>query len=229
MNQAKMLSQSAADAIMTMISVEKRFAPGDKLPNESELALELQVSRGTLREAVKILSAQGIVEIKRGKGTFVTASTAHNDTALSALAEAAASLSELYEMRLIFEPEAAYLAALRGTDGEIKRILALGQVIAAKIAAGEDRTQDEQAFHQAIAQATHNTFMNQLMPILHQAIAHGVIRAEQSPEATAYTQSDHRLLMDFLAARNASGARSAMQIHILHAMAALGLENLSAR
>ena len=53
----KMLSQSVADNILTMITVEKRFSAGDKLPNELDLAEELNVSRTTLREAIRILVA----------------------------------------------------------------------------------------------------------------------------------------------------------------------------
>ena len=68
----KMLSQSVADSILSMITIEKRFAAGDKLPNEIELSEELNVSRTTLREAVRILVAYQILEIRRGKGTYVT-------------------------------------------------------------------------------------------------------------------------------------------------------------
>ena len=66
-----MLSQSVADNIVSMITIEKRFSAGDKLPNELHLSEELNVSRTTLREAVKILVAYDILEIQRGKGTFV--------------------------------------------------------------------------------------------------------------------------------------------------------------
>lgn len=68
----KMLSQSIADSILSMITIEKRFSAGDKLPNELELSEELHVSRTTLREAIRILVAYDILEIKRGKGTYVT-------------------------------------------------------------------------------------------------------------------------------------------------------------
>lgn len=68
----KMLSQSIADNILSMITIEKRFSVGDKLPNELELSEELNVSRTTLREAIRILVAYDILEIRRGKGTYVT-------------------------------------------------------------------------------------------------------------------------------------------------------------
>ncbi len=118
----KMLSQSVADSILSMITIEKRFSIGDKLPNEIELSQELNVSRTTLREAIKILVAYNILEIRRGKGTYVTKKAFEQPQDLEQLCAVKVNAKDLYEMRLIFEPEAAYLAAIRGTDAEIKRI-----------------------------------------------------------------------------------------------------------
>lgn len=64
---SKMLSQSIAQTILSMITIEKRFTAGDKLPNENDLAAELNISRTTLREAIRILVAYHILEIQRGK------------------------------------------------------------------------------------------------------------------------------------------------------------------
>lgn len=194
----KMLSQSVADNILSMITIEKRFSAGDKLPNELELAEELNVSRTTLREAIRILVAYGVLEIQRGKGTFVT------DNAFK-------------------QPEAAYYAAIRGTEAEIKRILDYGRRIEEEIRQGKDRTKDEHAFHKAIAQATHNEFMNKLMPILYQAISKGVVLSTQSKKAITDTISDHKILMEFLEQRNAEGAKDAMRIHIMHAIKELNI------
>ena len=131
---------------------------------------------------------------------------------------------DLYEMRLIFEPEAAYLAAERGTETEIRRILEYGRKVEEQIRAEQDRTENEQAFHKAIAQATHNEFMNQLMPILFQAISKGVTLSEQSDKAIDDTLNDHRTIMEFLQQRNAEGAKNAMKIHILHAIKELHID-----
>ncbi len=219
----KMLSQSIADTILSMITIEKRFAAGDKLPNENELSAQLHVSRTTLREAIKILTAYHVLEIKRGKGTFVTQEAFAQEPGLGKLSDRKVNAKDLYEMRLIFEPEAAYLAAIRGTDAEIKRILDFGEKIEQEIKSGQDRTDNEHSFHKAIAQATHNEFMNQLMPILYQAIAKGVTLSAMSPKAVADTVGDHRMIMDFLEQRNAEGAKNAMKIHIMHAMRELGI------
>ena len=220
----KMLSQSIADTLLSMITIEKRFSAGDKLPNENELSEELNVSRTTLREAVRILVAYNVLEIQRGKGTFVTQTAFEQQPNLGQLSDIKVNAKDLYEMRLIFEPEAAYLAAIRGTDAEIKRILDFGEKIEQEIRSGQDRTDNEHSFHKAIAQATHNEFMNQLMPILYQAIAKGVTLSAVSQKAVTDTVGDHRMIMDFLEQRNAEGAKNAMKIHIMHAIRELGIE-----
>lgn len=220
----KMLSQSIADTLLSMITIEKRFLAGDKLPNENELSAELNVSRTTLREAIRILVAYNVLEIQRGKGTYVTKAALEQQSDLGQLSAVKVNARDLYEMRLIFEPEAAYLAAIRGTDAEIKRILEFGEKIEQEIKFGQDRTDNEHSFHKAIAQATHNEFMNQLMPVLYQAIAKGVTLSAMSWKAVSDTVGDHRMIMDFLAQRNAEGAKNAMKIHIMHAMRELGIE-----
>ena len=79
----------------------------------------------------------------------------------------------------------------------------------------------EQAFHNAIAKATHNEFINPLMPVIYQAIDKGVILSQEKEEAVRDTVEDHRMITDFMKARNAQGAKSAMKIHILRAIAEL--------
>lgn len=220
----KMLSQSVADNILSMITIEKRFSVGDKLPNELDLAEELNVSRTTLREAIRILVALDILEIQRGKGTYVKENAFKKQQDLEQLSNIKVNAKDLYEMRLIFEPEAAYYAVLRATDSEIKRIIEFGKKVEKEISNHQDRTDDEHSFHKAIAQATHNEFMNKLMPILYQAISKGVYLSLQSDKAIEDTINDHRMIMEFLEQRNAEGAKNAMKIHIMHAMKELGLD-----
>ncbi len=225
MSQDRRLSDQVADDIRTMITIEHRFNPGDKLPNENELSEELHISRTTLREAIRILVTNGIVEIKRGLGTFVKEQLEMDRSeTLEPLSTAKVNAKDLYEMRLIFEPEAAYLATKRASDMEINRILTYGKQIEEKIANGQDRTQVEQAFHKSIAKATHNEFMNKLMPVIYQSIDKGVALSRKKELAVKDTINDHKMIMDFMAARNAEGARNAMKIHILHAMKELEIE-----
>ena len=85
---------------MTMIAIEKRFSPGDQLPNENELSEELSVSRTTLREAIRILVTNGVLEIRRGLGTFVKHDFDSGQTieALNHISDARIGAKDLYEM-----------------------------------------------------------------------------------------------------------------------------------
>ena len=215
MKKTEMLADSIAQRITEMIEVEGRFAVGDKLPNENDLAQELGVSRSTLREAVKILTTSGILEIKRGKGTFVTANTIINS---GDFGDIASGLDDLFEMRLMFEPDCAYYAAERATDEEIEIICKYGEAVEKKILSGEDRTAEEQKFHESIANATHNSFVKQFMPIIFNAIKKGVVVLTNDQDVSDDNLKDDRLIMEFLKKRNPEGARTAMRLHIIHAM-----------
>ena len=212
------LSDITARRIRTMIEADNRFKVGDKLPNENDFANELGISRSTLREAIRMLTSAGILEIKRGKGTYVTDSTVieSND-----IGEINSGLDDLFEMRLMFEPDCAYYAAQRATDEEIEIICKYGEAIERKIISGEDRTYEEQKFHESIANATHNSFVKQFMPIIFNAIKKGVEVMQKDQNVNKDNLNDDRLIMDFLKARNADGARTAMRLHILHAMEGL--------
>ena len=120
--KSQSLSEQVADEILDMIVVKKQFKIGDKLPNETELSALLNVSRTTLREAIKMLVLRGIVEIKRGKGTFVKSDEVDNFT-LGNLRSNTSDLADLLEMRLIIEPMGAYYATKRASDNEGKRQL----------------------------------------------------------------------------------------------------------
>lgn len=89
----------------------------------------------------------------------------------------------------------------------------------------EDRTEVERSFHKSIAKATHNEFMNKLMPILYKAIDNGVILSDENKSILQNTLNDHRMIMEFLEARDAEGAKTAMKIHIIRAMKDLGIPN----
>lgn len=218
------LSEQVADEILSMITVEGRFHSGDKLPNENEFSAQLKVSRTTLREAVRMLAAKGVLEIRRGKGTFVAgASHFSHPFGMEELSQIRMDLKDLYEIRLMFEPQAAYYAAQRATAQEIERILSFGKREEALINAGKDRTQAERSFHNAIARATHNEFMEKLMPILYRAIDQGVQLSEEYAEVVAHTLADHRLIMEFIAARDPLGAKAAMELHMIHAMRGFGI------
>lgn len=219
------LSRQTAQRLYDAIVVEKTMAPGEKLPNELELSQQLGVSRTTLRDALRALTTQGVLEVRRGKGTFVSERVGEiDDFGFSALDDVKTRLRDLFELRRIFEPQMARLACRRAGDGELAEILARGAEVEACIRAGKDRTEADRAFHAAIVRATHNEFMMRLMPIISQAVGTAVVAGAHADQLSEDTQRDHALLMDFLRKRDESGAEHAMAIHMHHSIDVMGLE-----
>ena len=218
------LAQQTADTLYGMIADGGLWPPGGQLPNENELALRLGISRATLREAIRLLAAQGVVTVHRGKGTFVAADISlSGHCPLGDLALVRSRLRDLFEARLLFEPELAAMACRRAADRELAHILSLGEAVEDAIRAGRDRTEYDQSFHQAIASAAHNAFLTRLAPIINRAVTEAI--QVRGPEAVLgeITLQDHALLMEFLRVRNAGGARQAMDLHLRRAMLHLRL------
>lgn len=219
------LSQQTARRLYTLIAAEKRFAPEEKLPNELELSRELGVSRATLREAIQSLTAQGVLEVRRGRGTFVAQRVEEiDDFGFSALEQVRGQLRDLFELRSIFEPQAAALACRRASPEELADILRRGREVETCIRAGADRTQADRAFHAAIIRAAHNEFMVRLLPVIDQAVETAISSGARREELAQATLRDHALLLEFFQKRDAEGARHAMAIHMRHAMDEMGLE-----
>lgn len=225
--EKKSLSQQTAHRLYTMIVVERRLAPGDKLPNEIDLAQELGVSRTTLREALHVLVSQGLLEVHRGRGTFVTHQAAQvNDYGFSNLDQVRGELRDLFELRSIFEPSAARLACQRATAEEMAEILARGQAVDQCIRQGLDRTEADREFHAAIVRATHNDFMMRLLPMINQAVSAAIAAGQHRDQLAEDTRRDHALLMDFFCKRDAEGAAHAMAIHMHHSIDTMELTPL---
>ena len=223
--EKKSLAQQTAEGLYSRIVVEKGLRPGEKLPNEVELAGELGVSRATLREAIRTLTAQGVLEVRRGKGTFVSAAVEEmDDFGFSSLERVRGQLRDLFELRSIFEPRAAELACRRATEEELADILARGEEVERCIRAGEDRTQADRAFHAAIVRGAHNEFLVRLLPLIDQAVSAALTAGEHQEQLAEDTCRDHALLMEFFRKRDGEGAGYAMAIHMRHSMDVMGLE-----
>lgn len=219
------LSQQTAQRLYNMIVVEKQLTAGEKLPNEVELSQQLSVSRATLREAIHALTTQGVLEVRRGRGTFVSQQVEQvEDFGFSSLEQVKGQLRDLFELRSIFEPQAARLACRRGSPEELADILAKGAEVEACIRKGQDRTKADREFHAAIVRATHNEFMMRLLPMINQAVETAIDTGEDQELLARITLRDHALLLEFLQKRDEAGAEYAMAIHMRHAMDEMGLE-----
>ena len=224
--EKKSLAQQTAEGLYARIVAEGRPGPGEKLPNELELSQELGVSRTTLREAIRSLVTQGVLEVRRGKGTFVSEQVGEiEDFGFGDLERVKGQLRDLFELRSIFEPQAAKLACLRATEEELSDILEKGAAVEACIRSGQDRVEADGAFHAAIVRATHNAFMMRLLPMINQAVAAAITSGQHKDQLAEDTRRDHALLMDFFRKGDAEGAGHAMAIHMHHSMDVMGLKD----
>ena len=212
------LSEQTSDRRYEMIVDEQRYAPGSKLPNENELSRNLQVSRTTLREAISFLVAQGVLEIRRGKGTFVAEELPAAGLDLTSLAglRSRVRAKDLFEMRLIFEPATVALACQRGTDEELRQIQKKAERVERIAAEGGDWPLADQEFHWAIIKASHNEYMRRLYPIINSAVNEILQLSQNRQHMQDIALNDNRLILEFLLKRDEAGARHAMSIHMKH-------------
>lgn len=217
-NRKVKLSEQTADRMYEMIVEERKYAPGSKLPNENELSQTLDVSRTTLREAISFLVAQGILEIRRGKGTYVSEELPTVGLDLTALAgiRSRVRAKDLFEMRLIFEPATVALACQRATDDELRQIARKAERVERVAAEGGDWPLADQEFHWAIIKTSHNEYMRRLYPIINSAVNEILQITENRQHMQTVALNDNRMILDFLLKRDEVGARHAMSIHIRH-------------
>ena len=213
------VSQVIAGRIKDMIFLEKKYLPNDKLPNEHDLSAQLGVSRTSLREAIKILAANGILTIKRGSGTFVssTPDSPNDPFGMAYLDDKKKLVKNWFEFRLILEPPNARLAAVNGSDEEIKAISDSATRIAQLIKEGKSIVAEDQLFHAAIATATHNDVIKLTMPSLEAAVSDAITTSTKigtSSRSQENVLTYHTAIADFIRMRDGDGAEIAMRYHI---------------
>jgi GntR family transcriptional repressor for pyruvate dehydrogenase complex len=200
-----------------------KLAVGQRLPNERELGREFGVSRSTLREAIRLLEAQGVVEVRRGVtgGTYVIEPGADRvGFGLAALIRfGQATTQDFAEFRRAFEPETARLAALRITAEQRGRILA---VVEALRDATDPRWPWERfmeldiALHEEIANASHNPIRVAVMLGVHEAFRQTsmAISRFDNPAWRAEQFRQLELLADAIVSRKAALAKRLMMQHV---------------
>lgn len=212
------LSEQISDRLYEMIANEGTYPPGSKLPNENELSDLLQVSRTTLREAISFLVAQGVLEIRRGKGTYVAEQLPTSGMDLTGFADMRSRVraKDLFEMRLVFEPATVALACHRCTDEELQMIRRKAERMEELAAQDGDWPLADQEFHYAIIKASHNEYMRRLYPIINRAVNEILQISTNREHMKEIALADNRLILEFLMQRDADGASKAMTIHMKH-------------
>lgn len=189
---------------------------GAILPTESELSSQFNVSRTALREAVKVLTAKGLMESRPRIGTRVRPRADWHLVDPDVIAwhcEATPNedfLCDLFEMRLIVEPNAAALASERRTDDDITVIeQSLAEMTRAAIDGGNMAAANVR-FHTAIMDAAANPFLSALAALMEPAFSESV-RLVWASDPSAISLDAHRAVLDAISANRGGMARRSMQ------------------
>ncbi len=194
------------ERIKTLI-VERKLNPGDRLPNEFELTRSLSVSRGTLREAMKILESYGIVEIRRGNGTFVSASAGKYlfEPLLFQLLFTTADRRKLRDLRELFELGLVRFVIRDAGSEQLDALEEACSVMERCVERNADPRELVEAdllFHRALGRATGNELMARIYEFVLEFFApsiHSTYRREASGRNALLL---HRAILDGLKARD---------------------------
>lgn len=193
-----------------------RINPGDRLPPEQDLATMLGISRSSLREAVKALSQARVLDVRRGDGTYVT--SLEPELLLSGMSFVVdlmqdSTLVEVFEVRKLLEPAATALAAQRISSEQVQELR--DSLKAMREAHDpEELVMRDIEFHAHVASATGNASLCSILEAIStRGLRARIWRASVTGMKTM-TLSQHSLILDALAARDAVLARSAATIHV---------------
>jgi GntR family transcriptional repressor for pyruvate dehydrogenase complex len=223
--KTKRLYEEIVEQIKKLIT-DGRLKPGDKLLAERELAEQFQVSRASVREAIRTLEMLGVIDIRPGEGTFVRGT--ETDDIIRPLAMFLAvernSLLDMFEMRRIFETATASLAAERATEEELDHIESMLEKMRERLNVLDPEKGEEfdAAFHYAVAEATHNSLLTKLFKTVSEefAKANSVARRQLYHDNVQNAQKiidQHSEILEAIRSRSSANASEAMLAHLIFA------------
>ena len=212
------ISVGIADQIRSAI-LDGRLEPGNRLPNERDLAEQFGVSRVTVRDALRSLETSGLIQIRVGAtgGAFVTAPSTEvvGEGISNMLVMSKVDPDEIAEARVIMEVGTVTLAVERATDDDIAALRALCDDSERAFAAGEYHTDLSRAFHSALARAAHNRAVELVAATFAGPLSMQAVRDREPADwSHERTIQEHRALVDAIEARDDERARSIMTEHL---------------
>ena len=216
--KARKLPEQIADKLREMI-IQEGMKTGSKLPAEGELMVRFGVSRSTVREAVKILQTERIVDIRQGQGTFLCAMPGLADDPLGLrFADQEKLIADLLETRLLVEPSVAALAAVRREESHLAEMKSLLDKMDNAYLHGEDYTPFDFEFHSVIAQCTGNDVLQRLLPTIHESIQAGYQHTKRVEGSYQRASQCHLEMYRAIAEHDSERARQAAQRHMMQTM-----------
>jgi len=214
------LSDQVTDALKQMIS-EEEFKPGDKFYSENELTKKLQVSRSSIREAVRILEVTGFVTVKHGKGIFISNSIGEGFGAFTDwMKNHEPSLIEHFEVRLIIDPKAAASAARNAKESDIRVLEEAYAEFVRNFKAGNTSglIEADKIFHRTLAKSTQNRTLYLLMKTMTETLSEGWITSLHIPGRIEKTIVEHGNVIQAIKSGDPEAAEKAMTLHIQNAL-----------
>ncbi|ETT86478.1 FadR/GntR family transcriptional regulator [Viridibacillus sp. FSL R5-0477] len=216
----KKIYEEVADILLEMIK-DGQLKPGDQLDSVQELAVNFQVGRSAIREALTSLRAMGLIEMRQGEGTFVKTFTADNLAypIQSAILMTDKNIQELLEVRQILETGIVASAAQKRTaeDLEVMRVHLMEMINHKKNSDLGERA--DLAFHLAIAKAANNVLLSTLMQHVSHLMSESMRETRRiclydEKKTLDLLNEQHHLIYKQIEAQDAEGAAKAMKAHL---------------
>jgi GntR family transcriptional regulator, transcriptional repressor for pyruvate dehydrogenase complex len=212
------ISDTVVDQIVALIE-QGQLKVGDQLPGERELVNQLQVGRASVREALRILEAQGVIQVQPGRGTFVTGDVAGLSGTESIkvwFSEHVDEIREIIELREALERRAAFLAATRASRQQIEEMQA-------NLVEGDEcvKSNDlerlsylDQRFHSQLGDACGNELLSELISGSIEAMIHPRRSILRLPDRALASQQEHYAILQGIIDRDPQAAERAVEDHI---------------
>lgn len=215
------ISDTIASELETRI-LEGSLKAGDRLPGERDLSVELGVSRPSLREAIQKLVIKGLLSTRHGGGTYVTdrMDAPFVDPWQEMLSGHPGLQGDMLEFRHMLESQSAALAAERATDTDIAILDAAYAAMGVAYASNDmlASIETDVAFHQAIADATHNVMIghltSSLLRVIHGHVSRNLEHLHALPKAWGTLESQHHAIWQAIRERKPEAAATAARTHI---------------
>jgi GntR family transcriptional repressor for pyruvate dehydrogenase complex len=204
--------------MMLKTIMSKRLRVGDRLPSERELGQQFGVSRTVVREAVRVLVAKGVIEVRSGSGLRVAAvdAAAVSESIGLYLRGGSLEYGKVHEVRRLLEVEIAGLAAERATSDDVALMRGICERMERAVGKNvEEASRLDLEFHRAIARSTDNELYLLLLDSVGEALL-DIRRGNLQTGAGAETIRLHLEILESIAARNPAAARDAMANHLDH-------------
>ncbi len=209
------LYEEVAKQIQRQI-VEGSLKPGDKLPPERELAEKFEVSRSSVRDAIRALELIGLVEPRQGDGTVVCDLSADSlvNPLATMLLRKRELVGELLDVRKMIEPPLAARAATHAAPEEIAYLEAILRRQREKVRSGELAIEEDSEFHYTIARAAKNSVVLKVLDVLMDLLRESRARSLQVEGRLQRSLAGHQRILNAIKRRDAAGAEAAMYQHV---------------